>query len=248
MIGYVSKDGKIGYRYIPKIACTTIKYALFELEEKKKYSAQDASENIHKYVVKEKTSSMDHCERRFLVIRDPIKRFLSAYGNRVTFHKELSEEKVLKSSKENYHRIPFFNPSLNQFVNNFEVYLNVRSIFHHAKPISSFLGEKDLTYFSDIFKIEELPLFKEELCGLFGRDVSFGHRQTGGDKFFLKDLSVRQVKKLLKYYREDYELLHKYYSESAVWDEWVKGNPFKYKIYIFMKSIFRKLGITCNKV
>jgi len=222
--GYVSRDGKIGYKFFPKVACTTIKHALYELEEHKAFSPQKARVNIHKYVAKRKISTLAHCERRFVVIRDPIKRFLSAYGNRVTFHKELSKAKMLKFSKKNYHKIPFFNPTLDQFIEYFDIYSNVRSISHHTKSISDFLEGEDLSYFTDVYKIEDLSCFEAELSDLFARDVSFDHLQTGGKKFTLKDLNKNQVAQLLQYYQQDYELLHDYYSEKAIWEEWETEN------------------------
>ena len=221
MKGYISKDGKIGYRFFPKVACTTIKYALYEMEEGEVFSPQKVGMDVHRYTNKKKKSTIDQCERRFVVIRDPVKRFLSAYGNRVTFYHELSKKKV---PEEIHHLIPFFDPTLDQFIEYFDSYLNQRSIFHHVRPISEFMKGEDLSYFSDIYKLEDLPYFESELCSLFGREVSFGREQTGGQKFSLKDLNKNQMEKLLRYYEQDYKLLHDYYSEKTIWQEWEKEN------------------------
>jgi len=220
--GYVSKDGKVGYRFFPKVACTTIKYALYEVEEQEAFSRQKYGFHIHGYINKRRCSIMDQCERRFVVIRDPIKRFLSAYGNRVTFHNELSETKV---SKEFHKEIPFFNPTLDQFIQHFDAYRKAqKSINHHTKPLHNFLEGEALSYFTDIYKLEDLLCFEADLSDVFGKNVCFEHRQTGGKKFTLKDLSQAQVERLLGYYRQDYELLQNHYSEGAVWEEWESKN------------------------
>ena len=221
MRGYISKDGKIGYRFFPKVACTTIKYALYELEEGEEFSVQKAGVTVHNYIENKKNSIIDQCERRLVVIRDPIKRFLSAYGNRVTFHHELSKKKV---PEKIHHLIPFFDPTLDQFIEHLDSYLNQKSIFHHIKPISEFMEGEGLGYFSDIYKIEDLPAFEKGLSDIFGKDISFKRRETGGKKLTLKDLSKEQIVKLLRYYEQDYELLQDYYSKKAIWQEWEKEN------------------------
>lgn len=163
MKGYVSKNGKMGYRDFPKVACTTIKLALYEMEEEEEFSSHEHGFHIHQYVTRRKTSTMDQCERRFVVLRDPVKRFLSAYGNRVTFYEELSKEKVPKGL---HHLMPHFNPTLDQFIENLDAYLNQKAIYHHTRPISDFMEGESLSYFSDIYKFEELANLETEFCSL----------------------------------------------------------------------------------
>lgn len=222
MKGYIICDGKAGYRFFPKTACTSVKHALFELEENEKFSPKDKGMYIHDYINRERLSVIDGCERRFVIIRDPIKRFLSAYGNRVTHHGELSEKYIRERSRDNYGKIPFFDPSLHQFVDNLDAYLKVRPISHHVKPISFFLDGEDLEYFTDVYRIEDIDRFESDLSALYGKPVSFERRQIGGNKFTLNDLTKKQIEKLLDYYRDDYLLLSKYYSEDLILDEWHK--------------------------
>jgi len=220
--GYIICDGKAGYRFFPKTACTSIKHALFELEENKKFSPKENGMYLHDYINKKCLSVIDDCERRFVVIRDPIKRFLSAYGNRVTHHGELSEEYIREKSGEHYDKIPHFNPSLHQYIDGLDAYLNVGSIKHHVKPISCFVDYESLDYFTDIYRIEDIDRFESDLSEMYGKPVLFEHRQVGGNKFALNDLTKKQVKKLLDYYREDYLLLAEYYSEDLILDEWLR--------------------------
>ena len=220
MKGYVAECGKIGYRFFPKVACTSIKSALYKIEEKKDFVREDVGMYVHRFVDKHKVNDMDECENRLVVIRDPIKRFLSAYGNRVTFHSELSREFVKNKFPDCYDKIPYFDPGLGQFIDNLKIYLNVGPIRHHVRPLSFFLDGQDLSYFTDVYKMEDIPQFESKLSELFGQEVVFERKQTGGRKFELRDLSKAQINKLLKYYKKDYKLLKDYYSVESVWSEW----------------------------
>ncbi|WP_432472021.1 sulfotransferase family 2 domain-containing protein [Amphritea sp. HPY] len=224
MKGYLLSGGKLGYRYFPKVACTSIKTALYEIDEQKRFSRDESGMHIHQYVKMNKLAEMDGCERRFVVIRDPVKRLLSAYSNRVTYHKELSEKYIREKASKYYDTIPYFDPTLDQFVDNLGVYLNIGVIKHHVRPVSYFMEGEGLNYFTDVYRMEDISQFESDLSEVFEREVTFEHKQTGGKKLSLKDLSAGQVRKLLKYYKKDYTLLRNYYSEDAVWEEWKKEN------------------------
>lgn len=223
MNGYLSKDRNIGYRHIPKVACTSVKTALYELEENCAYSVEEHNVNIHRYVDLNRTACIDNCKKRFIVIRDPIKRLLSAYGNRVTYHRELSKAFILKKSPINYNKIKFFDPDLFQFVEEFETYLNVQTISHHTKPFSKFLDGETLDYFTDVYTIENIHSLEIDLAEYFDVDFHFQRKQTGGRKYAISDLPKAHVEKLLAYYKDDYELLKGYYSVDDVWEEWKRG-------------------------
>lgn len=237
MNGYLSNDGNLGYRHIPKTACTSIKSALYELEESRAFSIEEYGVNIHRYVDLNKTRCIDDCKKRFIVIRDPIKRLLSAYGNRVTYHRELSKEFILKNSLLNYHKIKFFDPDLFQFIEEFETYLNVQTISHHTKPFSEFLDGETLDYFTDVFKIEDLHSLETDLAEYFNVDFHFERKQTGGRKYSISDLSKVHIEKLLAFYKNDYELFKDYYSVDDVWKEWKKDSGNKLHGSLFTKKI-----------
>ncbi|MES9844974.1 MAG: sulfotransferase family 2 domain-containing protein, partial [Candidatus Sedimenticola sp. 6PFRAG5] len=75
------KIGNIGYFPIPKVACTSIKTALFIVEHDRPHDpVLDDGSNVHQFY-KRKCREIDDCGFRFIVIRDPIRRFLSAYNN-----------------------------------------------------------------------------------------------------------------------------------------------------------------------
>ncbi|CAA0120717.1 Uncharacterised protein [BD1-7 clade bacterium] len=218
MKGIVLAGGKIGYRNLPKTASTSIKRALYQVEKNSEFCRIEAGMTIHKYFSSKE--EMDACEYRFVVIRDPVKRFLSAYGNRVTHHKELSEAFIKEKFPERYRQVPYFDPGIGQFIDHFETYFKVPPIHHHFRPIEAFFGRKDLCYFTHVYPIEDIDRLASDLSGRLGAPVEFDRLQTGGIKYRVRDLSRDQLDKIIKFYARDYQLLAGYYSADDIWREW----------------------------
>jgi hypothetical protein len=220
MKGVLFGGDQYGYKNLPKIASTTIKHTIYRIEVGEKYSKDKAGMHIHKYMHKKHMGDLDKCLRTFIVIRDPVKRLISAFKSRVHFHNELSEATVKERFQEYYWDIPYFNPGLGQFVEHLEDYLKIKPIFHHCRPIVDFLDGQGLDYFSHVYKFENLSDFQRDLSDLVGRAINFPRSQTGGRKYFLRDLSKSQLEKLVEYYEEDYILLDGFYGIDELWREW----------------------------
>lgn len=125
------------------------------------------------------------------IVRDPIKRFISAYTNRVLFHENLKDK-----------------PDFNTFVNNFEHYYNTNgNIKTHFQPQVDFIGkdesqythifntadfEKVFTFFEKVYR-HPFPRFKLQSGGAeYKKDIKL----TNKHKNFIKD-----------FYIEDYQFL-----------------------------------------
>ncbi len=215
------KNISIGYRYIPKTATTSIKHALYELRTGKKFSSQGKGHHIHNFF-RSFNPNIDDAKFKFIVLRDPIKRFLSAYSNRVTHHKELSEN-ILKKSKngrkllENS-TIPI-DPNLHEFLEFFAYYKTIRQINHHTKPVTCFV-ETDLSFFDKVYKIENTQDLENDISLEYNTKFILARKQTGGKKFSLSDIKKSELDFLLDYYAEDYELMKDYYSKVDIIKEW----------------------------
>ena len=222
--GICVMNNKVGYFPIPKVACTSIKNALYELEFKKGFSEEQEGMHIHDAFNNNQNLAL--CDFNFIVIRDPIKRFLSAYSNRVLFHGELSESTIQDIHPSLKGEIPYFDPTITQFIENLPIYLKVLPIQHHIQPISEIFDKaRSLEQFDKIYPLESLSALEDDLSIMAGRNVRFKHSQTGGPRISLGNLNRKQMENLLEYYRKDYELLNEYYPVEQIWQEWESSNP-----------------------
>jgi|GEM_PF-923282 len=220
-------DLKIGYQDVPKVASTSFFNWFYQCLYRREFDPynQDAAQPIwiHMYfrmgrcpealrVDNKKEQMRDFADcYRFTITRDPVKRFLSMYSNRVLHHRELAADSVVAGKLAEAGLAP--DPDINTLVDNIEAYMNCQpSIHHHGRPMIDFLGP-DLTVYERFFDISETHALIEEIKDHWVRnEIDAVHRvpklsrdQTGGRKLGLSDLTPESFEKLLAYYSEDYE-------------------------------------------
>ncbi len=220
MEGIVFGNGKFGYRDLPKVASTSIKAAIYQFEVDEVFRREKAGMHIHVYMRRNNKGDISVCEKKFVVVRDPVERFLSAYKNRVLFHRELSEPFIRQKFLHHYLDIPYFTPGIGQFIDHLEDYLLIKPIFHHCRPIVELFCGQRLEDFTHVYKIENLSRFEKDLSKLTGNEVTLDHWQTGGKKYSLRDLTKIQIEKLIEFYKRDYALLEGFYSVNDLWNKW----------------------------
>jgi hypothetical protein len=149
----------------------------------------------------------------FAITRDPLRRFLSMYSNRVVFHRELAANRR-GNLLERAGLEP--DPEINLLVDRFDAYCKVQgSVLHHASPMMGRLGP-DLGVYRRIVDIAGVQQCIDEIAAhLAARGHAdavaklpvLGRSQTGGPKLGLEVLNPFSFEKLLDYYREDYAQL-----------------------------------------
>ncbi len=122
------------------------------------------------------------------IVRDPIKRFISAYKNRILYHRDIQFKD---------HSIDMILEKLE--INNFEN--------KHFLPQVYFLGE-DLNYYTFWSTTDELSFFAEQVNDFFSRKIIFPKIQTGGSEIKIK-LTNSQISKIEKIYAKDFKLIQK---------------------------------------
>jgi Sulfotransferase family len=223
MQGILSQKYSIGYLPLPKVANTSIKHTMFELENGTRFTqAATGAAHIHEYFRRNKAAVEDG-RFRFVVVRDPIKRFLSAYANRVVHHRELSAEKlealaVQKKRLKRALRKLKPDPDAGSFVDLLEQYQQVPSILVHTRPIAPVV--EDLRLFTKVYRIENIAELEADLSEITGIPVKLRHAQTGGPKLDVSCLNEAQMHKLKSYYREDYRMLESLYPFEKIQSEW----------------------------
>lgn len=211
----ILRKQKIFFASVPKIACTSIKRFFFEIENNRSFQGSvinGSNWSIHQFYRSRlfenfpKPEVLDNMYRTTLV-RDPLRRFLSAYSNRAVFHGELSEKKAGANLKA-LGLMP--DPDIHTFIENFAGYREAQtSIMHHTRPMTEFLG-KDPGLYHRVYDISEIEDFRQDILGRLNVDVQMPHAQTGGPKIDSATLSSDEISKIKAFYEEDYDIFGAY--------------------------------------
>ena len=210
------------YVPVPKNACSSIKSLMFELENGFKFSPVDQDGKkitsihqvyfSHKFSFERVKSLVPEWRSyfKFCVVRDPLRRFVSAYRNRVLFHGELSERALAASRISSSMLLP--NPPIEYFVEHLSLYrIASWSMMHHTDPQVDFLGDW-LDFYDYICPFEELSVLSDQLSLRIGRAISLERLQDGGPPLDVSTLRPATKKQLYQYYEKDYLALRKYYA------------------------------------
>ena len=122
------------------------------------------------------------------IVRDPIKRFLSAFKNRILFHKDLD----------------FKNLSIDEILKKLE---SGRFENKHFLPQTFFLG-KDINYFTFYADIENIDYFTQKVNDFFDKNILFPKLQTGGNNINIR-LNEQQIERIKKIYIDDFNFIYK---------------------------------------
>jgi hypothetical protein len=211
----------IAYHPTPKVACTSIKLALFELECRRRFERLPNEDGIltdihNSWRVTHPFTPAPSAESyyKFAVVRDPLDRFLSAYANRVVEYGELNEANLTNLKGGLARLTP--NPSLSEFIASLDLYRAASApIRHHTDPQTLFIG-KDLSYYNRIFRFCELNQIPEALDRAVGAKMALPHEQRGGLKIPKSELSPHERRTVLEFYTQDYSILQDYYHPSGL--------------------------------
>ena len=213
----ISKKFDLAYFSIPKAASTSMKMVLYELENGAPWTHEP--NKVHPKFSTHPVTLADFDATRiywcFTIVRDPISRLLSAYGNRVHHHNDI-QKAVGKGRAERLQfrlKHPFLKlrPTASEFYENLAAYQRVsHSIWHHTVSVSQFIGS-DLSFFDAVYRIKDIPALQQELSRRTGRSITLTREQTAGPKIKLDMLSPEARASVLMHTRADYELLNGYF-------------------------------------
>jgi len=221
LMNYIVRPERHPILYIPtpKCACTTMLHVLYYLDNNEWYDRKKTGLEIHKYY-----RLKDHSRRtfidtnkdrfKFIVVREPVQRFVSAYANKVAHGKKLHKGLIARNHLEQ-HGLSL-SPDINIFIANLKIYRAAwRSVKHHTDPQIDFIG-KDLNRYDLVCKLEDLEILHHKLIGLTQIEFSLPHEQRSSSRLFFDQLTPESIQKLESFYAQDYDLLSAYYPQSAV--------------------------------
>lgn len=221
---YRLPNSRVAVFFSPKCAGTSIRAFMFELENGypfRPYLVEGEEHTANNLLRNSSFSRVDHESiagwRRFAVVRDPVRRFLSAYSNRVVHYRELSEENAGEELKKR-NLLP--DPDVEAFIHNAKAYGKAQaSVRRHVAPQDHWLG-KDKDYYDRVFPIEEIDAFRDEMNAIHGTAAVLPREQTGGPRMSFEDLSEEARVKLVRLVRD-----------SVVFD-WVPAYRERYTAYL----------------
>ena len=158
----------------------------YKINEESKYKNLDKKYNLVNFLPSYTPFEKIDVDEKCCIIRNPIKRFISAYKNRVLFHKDFG----------------FRNLNINEIIEKLE---NNSFDNRHFLPQSYWLGS-DLSYFTIVSNISNMETFINGVNNFFQNKVEFPRIQTGGADENIT-LTDSQIIKLKKIYSSDYDLI-----------------------------------------
>jgi len=213
----INNQHRIAYFPVPKVACTSLKNAFFELENGftfRRFKINGDLIHIHNirpayysalFQASWRQQYADYT--KFLIVRDPVRRFLSSYTNRVIHYSELSSDQ-LQSGEIDLKA----DPDIHEFITHIKAYRKTsKSIRHHTQPIVSFAGE-DTNFYDKIYDISELGRMAEDVSQIIGRPFTVGRLQTSDRSIDVNDLSAQEIKTIRNLYHRDYDVFSDYLS------------------------------------
>lgn len=215
----------LGVSLFPKTGSTSFKYFLFEAEHGRAFKKEN--QPIHIWANKNRIASLKDCQFRLILIRDPIERFISCYNNKVIQARLLDNRDIGPLSLANAERESPY-PSFDEFVDNFAEIRKLPVINHHTKPISEFLGTRNLDFFSEVFTFDEIDNLAERINQITGANVALSHYQNSANNDWdeapkradLSSLTPSQFNYLTRLYSAEYLFLNPYYCENRILKKW----------------------------
>ena len=158
----------------------------YKIYQDDKYKNLDKNFNLVNFLPSYTPFEKIDADEKCCIIRDPIKRFISAYKNRILYHKDVA----------------FQNLDIDEIIEKLE---NRLFDNRHFLPQSYWLGD-DLKYFTIVSNISNMEVFIDSVNNFFQNQIEFPRIQTGGVEENI-DLTNSQITKLKKIYSSDYDLI-----------------------------------------
>ena len=156
------------------------------LQTKKMLEEYDTKINLVNFIPSYSKFEKVDADNKCCLVRDPIKRFVSAYNNRILFHQDEG----------------FKNHSIDQIIEKLE---NNNFENKHFLPQNYWLGN-DLKFFNIVSNTNDMSEFIDSINKFFEKKISFPKMQTGKGKNNIS-LNLSQKQKIKKIYEHDYELI-----------------------------------------
>jgi len=204
---------RLAYAAVPKAGCSSVKAMLAQVDpnvalpplEKttnRTWHALYPTQRYRKWRWKQYRSDFF-----FTVIRDPVKRLMSVYTNRVVQKRELFKSRNIKSG---HLGLPA-DPDPDFFFQNLREYMQAAAVIkHHALPTWMFTG-RDLAFYDCVFRTDEMNELAHELSERTGSLVESMRANSSEQRLEFDDLASETRDALRPVLIEEYVHLRGYF-------------------------------------
>ncbi|MDA7424400.1 sulfotransferase family 2 domain-containing protein [Thalassococcus lentus] len=207
---------KLAYMALPKAGCSSVKEALARLDPAVTVPPDDKITKLTWHEIYPTIRFRPHRFEqftdywRFCVVRDPVKRLLSCYTNRVLQFRDVWNSRKIREGRD---WLPDLSrdPDPDEFFCNLEAYrLASSSIKHHSVGAWLFVG-KNLDLYHRVYKTEELGDLAWDLSLLTRQDVEMPRGNKSEQKLTLDDLKPATIDVIRPFLEQEYEFLNRFY-------------------------------------
>lgn len=202
----------LAYAPIPKSGCSSVKAMLSEIDPvAARYNGPEVGQKRYHAIYPTRRFRQKRMARlarafRFTVVRDPIRRLMSVYTNRVLELRELHNSRKLR----NRGTLPL-DPDPDTFFQNLGEYRHLSwAIKHHALPAHFFTGP-DLGLYDQVFRTDQMGDLAKQLSEMSGRPVAATKANASRATLAFDDLAPRTRDGLREYLDAEYRHLTGYF-------------------------------------
>jgi hypothetical protein len=215
---FASQAHQVAYFPIPKVACSSTKFALYKMEHGRRFRPHkdrkpgELPTSIHRFYPSVNFATVDQQAIagfwKFAIVRDPLSRLLSCYESKIVakrlMHKPVAD--LVSERRAVFDALPK-DPDINTFCMRLEDYRFASpAIRQHTERFSFFLGT-DLSYFDRIYRMDEMATLARDLSTRSGVEVEIGHRNKSAEGAGPSDLSPEALEAVMRFLVPDYALL-----------------------------------------
>jgi len=206
---------KIAYMAIPKAACSSVKAALARIDPDVTIPPEAATDfqvwhriyPTRRYNKNRWQSYRDPEWFSFTVVRDPAKRLMAAYTNRVVELRELHNSRRLQRGDFD---LPM-DPDPDFFFQHLDEYREASSsVKHHTFLTSAFTGPLPWK-FTKVYRTQDLGDLARDLSDRVGQGVVIPRENASTTRLDVRDLSDKTKDALRPRFERDYAHLAEFY-------------------------------------